>query len=125
MDSGVTGVGNFFGKMVKGAVTGESAAKPIYSGQGFLMLEPTFNFLLIEDLSAWGAGIVLDDGLFLACDSHIQESIVKRNSLTAAAFGGEGLFNTVLTGPGRIVLQTMPISGTAMELYKYMPHPSN
>ena len=106
MDSGVTGVGNFFGKMVKGAVTGESAAKPIYSGQGFLMLEPTFNFLLIEDLSAWGAGIVLDDGLFLACDSHIQESIVKRNSLTAAAFGGEGLFNLSLSGQGYCVLES-------------------
>ena len=42
--SGVTGVGNFLGKMVKGAVTGESGVKPEYTGQGFVMLEPTYNY---------------------------------------------------------------------------------
>ena len=106
MDSGVTGVGNFFGKLAKGAVTGESAAKPIYSGQGYLMLEPTYNFLIIEDIAEWGAGIVLDDGLFLACDGDIKESIVKRSSLTSAAFGGEGLFNLALSGQGHCVLES-------------------
>ena len=116
MDSGVTGVGNFLGKMMKGAATGESAAKPIYTGQGLLMLEPTFNFLLIEDLANWGNGIVLDDGLFLACDNNLQESIVKRNSLTAAAFGGEGLFNLSLSGQGLCVLES-PVPRT--ELFEF------
>ena len=41
------------------------------------MLEPTYNFLLIEDVASWGKGIVLDDGLFLACEGNIQESINK------------------------------------------------
>ena len=36
-------------------------------------------------------------------------------------FGGEGLFNTVVTGPGRVVLQTMPISGVASALIPYLP----
>ena len=106
MNSGVTGVGNFLGKMVKGAVTGESAAKPVYTGQGYLMLEPTFAHLLIEDVAAWGQGIVLDDGLFLACDANIKETIVKRNSMTSAAFGGEGLFNLALSGQGYCVLES-------------------
>lgn len=106
MNSGVTGVGNFLGKMVKGAVTGESAAKPVYTGQGYLMLEPTFSHLLIEDVAAWGQGIVLDDGLFLACDANIKESIVKRNSMTSAVFGGEGLFNLALSGQGYCVLES-------------------
>ena len=106
MQTGVTGVGNFLGKMVKGAVTGESAAKPIYSGQGYLMLEPTFNFLLIEDIGSWGGGVVLDDGLFLCCDNNIQESITKRTGLTSAMFGGEGLFNLCLSGQGYAVLES-------------------
>ena len=40
-------------------------------------------------------------------------------------FGGEGFFNTIITGPGHIILQTMPVSKTAMCMYQYMPHPSN
>ena len=40
-------------------------------------------------------------------------------------FGGEGLFNTVVYGPGTVILQSMPIASTAMQLYQYMPHPSN
>ena len=37
----------------------------------------------------------------------------------------EGLFNTVVKGPGHIILQTMPVQNTASLLYKYMPHPNN
>ena len=40
-------------------------------------------------------------------------------------FGGEGLFNTVINGPGHIVLQSMPVSKTAAVLYSFMPHPSS
>ena len=40
-------------------------------------------------------------------------------------FGGEGFFNTIITGPGHIILQTMPVSKTAMCMYQYMPHPSS
>ncbi len=106
MSSGVTGVGNLLGKMVKGAVTGESAVKPIYQGSGYLMLEPTYNYLLIEDVGAWGSGIVLDDGMFLACDAHLNESIVKRQNLSSAVLGGEGLFNLCLSGQGYCLLES-------------------
>ncbi len=105
-DSGVTGIGNFFGKMAKGIATGESIAKPRYSGVGYVMLEPTYNFLLIEDLREWGSGIVLDDGLFLCCDDHIKESIVRRKNLSTAVFGGEGFFNLCLSGDGHVVLES-------------------
>ncbi len=106
MSSGVTGVGNFLGKMVKGAVTGESAAKPVYTGQGYVMLEPTYNFLLIENVAEWGQGMVLDDGLFLACDAHLQESISKRSNVSSALMGGEGFFNLCLSGEGYAVLES-------------------
>ena len=104
--SGVKGVGDFFGKMVKGAVTGESAAKPVYTGQGYIMLEPTYNYLIIEDVASWGQGMVLDDGLFLCCDSQIQESINKRKNISSAVLGGEGLFNLCLSGQGYAVLES-------------------
>ena len=55
------------------------------------------------------------------CSMDVQTVKGVKNVL----FGGEGLFNTVVTGPGHIILQTMPISNTAMTLYAHMPHPSN
>lgn len=104
--SGVKGVGDFFGKALKGAASGESAAKPVYSGNGYLMLEPTYGYIILEDVSAWGSGIVLDDGLFLACDASLQEKIVARNNISSALLGGEGLFNLSLCGQGIAVLES-------------------
>jgi len=104
--SGVKGVGDFFGKALKGAVSGESAAKPIYSGNGYLMLEPTYRYIILEDVGTWGSGIVLDDGLFLACDVSLQEKIVARNNVSSALLGGEGLFNLSLSGQGIAVLES-------------------
>lgn len=106
MDSGVSGAKDFFGKLVKGAVTGESAVKPLYTGTGCVMLEPTYNFLLIEDVASWGKGIVLDDGLFLACEGNIQESINKRSDVATALLSGEGIFNLTLSGNGFCVLES-------------------
>ena len=63
MDTGVKGVGNFLGKMVSSAVTKETAVKPIYRGNGIMMLEPTYKHIILLDVSEWGA-VVLDDGLF-------------------------------------------------------------
>ena len=106
MNSGVSGAKDFFGKLVKGAVTGESAVKPLYTGTGCVMLEPTYNFLLIEDGAAWGKGIGLDDGLFLACEGNIQESINKRSDVATALLSGEGIFNLTLSGNGFCVLES-------------------
>ena len=52
-ETGVKGVGDFIGKAFKGAVTNESAVKPIYRGSGFLMLEPTYRYIILEDIGAW------------------------------------------------------------------------
>ena len=106
MESGVTGVGNLFGKMAKGMATGESAVKPIYKGVGYLMLEPTYRYLILEDVGSWGSGMVLDDGLFLACDAQLQEQVVRRQNVSSAVLGGEGLFNLSLSGQGVAVLES-------------------
>ncbi len=111
MVSGVTGK-NFLGKMVGAAVTGETMAKPEYSGQGYLMLEPTYKHIIMLDVSQWGS-IVLQDGLFLACDKSLQEQIVSRKNLSSAALGGEGLFNLCLNGQGIAVLES-PVPRTEL-----------
>ncbi|NLL78947.1 MAG: AIM24 family protein [Clostridiales bacterium] len=104
--TGVKGVGDFLGKALKGAVTNESAVKPLYQGSGFLMLEPTYRYIILEDVSQWGSGIVLDDGLFLACDASLQEKVVARSNVSSALLGGEGLFNLSLSGCGIAVLES-------------------
>lgn len=105
MTSGIKGVGDFLGKAIASKVTKESAAKPEYKGNGLVMLEPTYKHLLLEDVSEWGS-LVLEDGLFLACDSNIKQNVVARTSLSSAVAGKEGLFNLCLTGSGIAVLES-------------------
>lgn len=105
MGADVKGVGDFFGKAFSAAVTKESAIKPKYEGTGLIMLEPTYKHILIEDVSEWG-GLVLEDGLFLACEANVKQTVVSRSSLSSAALGKEGLFNLCLEGQGLAVLES-------------------
>lgn len=106
MTSDVKGVGDFFGKAIKGAVTKEAAVKPKYKGNGIIMLEPTYRHIILEDLAEWPTGIVLDDGMFLACESTVQQDVVMRSNLSSAVFGREGLFNLKLSGNGVVALES-------------------
>ena len=104
-DSNVKGVGDFLGKMVSSAVTNESAVKPVYRGQGQMMLEPTYCHIILLDVSKWGS-VVLDDGLFLACDGTLLQKTVARRNVSSAVLGGEGLFNLSLSGNGIAALES-------------------
>ena len=104
-NSNVKGVGDFLGKMVSSAVTNESAVKPVYQGSGRMMLEPTYRYIVLVDVSQWGT-IVLDDGLFLACDGSLSQRTVARKNLSSAVLGGEGLFNLSLSGNGIAALES-------------------
>ena len=106
MDSGVKGAKDFLGKALKGLATGESTSKPIYQGNGYVMFEPTYKYIILEDVASWGTGMVLDDGLFLACDSSVQEEVIARSNVSSALLGGEGLFNLALSGQGIAVLES-------------------
>lgn len=105
MVADVKGIGDLFGKAISSKVTKESAIKPKYEGTGLLMLEPTYKHILLEEVSDWG-GIVLDDGLFLACESRVQQKVVARTNLSSAVLGKEGLFNLCLRGAGIAVLES-------------------
>ncbi len=104
--TGITGAGQLAKNWLKAAVTKESAVKPIYMGNGFVMLEPSYNYILLEDVASWGEkGIVLTDGMFLACDANIQEKVIMRKNLSSI-FGGKGLFNLSLIGDGVCALES-------------------
>lgn len=104
--TGVKGVGDLFSKAVRGKVTGESAIKPEYTGDGTLVTEPTYRHLLLVDLKDWNGSIVLDDGLFLACDSKLKHKAVMRSNFSSAVAGNEGLFNLGITGEGVVCLES-------------------
>ena len=95
-----------FNKALRGSVTGESAIKPEYTGEGYLVTEPTFHHILLLNLDDWNGSVVLDDGLFLACESSLQHKAVMRSNISSAVAGGEGLFNLGITGKGILCLES-------------------
>ncbi len=105
--SGVKGIGDFLGKALKGAVTKETAVKPEYVGEGCLVLEPTYKYIILADIGKWGpAGMTIEDGMFLACDANVKSKVVARKSLSSAVLGSEGLFNLSLHGNGVAALES-------------------
>lgn len=105
-ETNVKGVGDLIGKAISGRVTGESTIKPRYSGQGTLVLEPTYRHLIIMSGAEWPTGVVLDDGLFLACEADMKHSIQARSNFSSAVAGGEGLFNLKLSGRSYFVVES-------------------
>lgn len=102
----VKGAGDLFKKAIGGKVTGEATIKPKYTGSGYLILEPTYKHIFFEDISEWNGGMVIEDGLFLACEDTINYSVIARSTLSSAALGGEGLFNVCLAGNGIAALES-------------------
>ena len=105
--TGLKGVGDLLSKAVRGKVTGETAIKPEYTGEGILVLEPTYKHILLIDLNEWNHSIVLDDGLFLACEASLKHKAVMRSNLSSAVAGNEGLFNLGIEGSGIVCLESV------------------
>lgn len=104
--TGVKSAGDLVGKMFRAAVTNETAIKPEYKGSGLLVLEPTYKYILLKNVAEWGSGIVIEDGMFLACDSTVQQTVTARKNVSSAVLGGEGLFNLCLSGNGVAALES-------------------
>ena len=104
--TGIRGVGDLLGKAVRGKMTGEAAIKPEYTGTGTLVLEPTYKHILLLDVGEWNGSVVLDDGLFLACEAGLKHKAVMRSNLSSTALGNEGLFNLGLVGRGVACLES-------------------
>ena len=106
MNTNIKGAGDFFKKMVGSKVTKESAVKPRYFGTGQVILEPTYKYILLEDLAKWNGAMTIEDGRLLACDDTVQMKVTSRSSCSSAVAGGEGLFNNTLFGQGIAVLES-------------------
>lgn len=104
--TGLKGVGDLFSKAVRGKVTGESTIKPEYTGDGQMVLEPTYKYIILLNLEEWNNSIVLDDGLFLACESKLQQKAVMRSNISSAVAGNEGLFNLGVQGQGILCIES-------------------
>lgn len=110
----------FFNKKLgTGFFGGEGFIMQRISGQGTVFAE--FDGHVVEYELAPGQQIVVDTGHLAAMTASCQMDIQSVPGVKNMLFGGEGIFNTIITGPGRVWLQTMPISNVAGVLRPYMP----
>ncbi len=109
-------------KLGKGLLGGEGFLMRKFTGSGVVFLE--IDGSAHEYELAAGEKKIIDTGNLAAMSESCKLDIQTVTGVTNVLFGGEGLFNTVVTGPGKIILQSMPVASTAMVLYHYMPHPS-
>ncbi|BDF68096.1 TIGR00266 family protein [Pseudoflavonifractor phocaeensis] len=93
---------------------GEGFIMQKLSGQGTAFIE--IDGYAVEYELAAGQQMIVDTGNLAMCDATCSIDIQTVKGVKNVLFGGEGLFNTVVTGPGRVVLQTMPVSGFAASL---------
>jgi uncharacterized protein (AIM24 family) len=92
-----------------------------FGGEGFIMQRLSGNGIAFAEIDgcaveyelAAGQQMIVDTGYLAMMDATCSMSVTTVPGAKNMLFGGEGLFNTVITGPGKIVLQTMPLSGIA------------
>ena len=110
----------FFQKKIGGGFFGgEGFIMQKLSGRGIAFTE--FDGHIVEyDLDP-GESLVVDTGYLAAMDATCSMDIQAVPGLKNMVFGGEGIFNTIITGPGHVYLQTMPISQVAGVLRPFMP----
>ena len=110
-------------KAATGFFGGEGFIMQQYSGSGYAWLE--IDGAVQERTLSVGEKLIVDSGYVAAMETSCTMEIQTVKGLTNIVLGGEGLFNTIVTGPGKVWLQTMPINALALNLYEFMPHPSN
>ena len=110
---------HFNKKLSAGFFGGEGFIMQRLSGSGTAFAE--IDGELIEYDLAPGQKMVVDTGNVAGFEPTVGIEIEQVPGLKNKLLGGEGLFNTTLTGPGRIWLQTMPISGVASAIRPFIP----
>lgn len=114
--TGIKGAGDLLSKAVRSKMTEESTIKPEYTGDGVLVLEPTYKHIILLDVSDWNGSVVLEDGMFLACESSLKQKAVMRSTFSSAVAGNEGLFNLGLQGKGVVCLESPVPRGELVEI---------
>lgn len=110
---------HFNKKLGAGFFGGEGFIMQKLSGKGMAFIEIDGD--LVEYELKAGEKLIVDTGNVAAFDSTVTMDIQRVQGVKNVLFGGEGLFNTVLTGPGKVWLQTMPIVNVAGAIRPYIP----
>ncbi len=118
-EAGVQMSVHFNKKLGTGFFGGEGFIMQRLSGSGMAFAEVDGE--LVEYDLAPGQQMIVDTGCVLGFESTVSIDIQQVKGLKNKLLGGEGFFNTVLTGPGKIWLQTMPISNVAGAISPYLP----
>ena len=101
----------------------------LFGGEGFIMQRVSGNGLVFAEFDGYvaeyelkaGQSIIVDTGYLAAMDATCSMEIQTVPGLKNMVFGGEGIFNTVVSGPGRVYLQSMPISAVAGAIRPFIP----
>ena len=110
---------HFQKKIGSGLVGGEGFLMQKLSGQGMAFLE--FDGYVKEYDLQQGQQMIVDTGYLAAMTASCSMDVQTVPGLKNMLFGGEGIFNTVITGPGHIWLQTMPVFQLAGAIRPYIP----
>ena len=105
-----------------GLFGGEGFILQKLSGSGTAFLEIDGSAVEYELTS--GQQMLVSSGHLAVMDETCSLDIQQVKGFKNVVFGGEGLFNTAITGPGRVILQTMPVSKFANQLIPYLPKPT-
>ena len=111
----------------------KKASVGFFGGEGFIMQRFSGSGLAFVEVDGEmkeivlkpGQKIVVDTRNVLGYEAGVNMDIVSVKGLKNKLLGGEGLFNTILTGPGTVWLQTMPVSSVARAIIPYIPTSSN
>ena len=98
--------------------------KGLFGGEGFVLQKLSGNGTAFIDLAA-GEKLKVDTGSVAIFESTVKYDVETVKGFKNVLFGGEGLFLTTLTGPGKVYLQTMNMAEFANKIIPYLPTPSS
>lgn len=122
-ESGISLETFFRKKLGSGLFGGEGFIMQKVSGSGIMFAE--FDGYIVEYELEAGQQLLVDTGHVAAMSASCTFDIQSVKGAKNKFFGGEGFFNTVITGPGHLWLQTMPLANMASALIPYMPTSTN
>ena len=110
-------------KISSGLFGGKGFIMQKFTGDGVIFLE--FDGSVAEYDLGPGEKKIVDTGYLVAMDGTCSIDVQAVKGIKNIVFGGEGLFNTVITGPGKVFIQSMPIDRTAAKMWSKMPKSSD
>ena len=105
------------------------AGAGFFGGEGFVLQKVSGEGIVFIEIDGYckeydlavGEKIIVDSGYLAAMSETCSMDIQSVKGIKNAIFGGEGLFNTVITGPGKVYVQSMPAVSLAQKIIPYLP----